>query len=153
MGKRVRQGRKNSGYRFRPRFELLEDRCMLSVSMDVASKAAVVSDSPSGSSVVYGNSMSTDGRYVAFLSDAVNLVGGVTMTPGVKNLYRADRLNGETVLVSVNAAGNTAANANVLAPTISADGNVIAFLSAATNLSPLDPDSHFDVYVRNLTIG
>lgn len=153
MGMRARRARKSFRYRFRQRVELLEDRRMLSVTMDVASRAAVPSASAAGDSVVYRDSVSQDGRYIAFLSDASNLVSGPAIVAGVNNLYRADRLTGEVVLVSVNVAGNTAANANVVSATISADGNVIAFLSAATNLSPLDSDSHFDVYVRNVSAG
>ena len=126
---------------------------MLSATVDVVSRAASFSASAGGNSVVYPKSISADGRYVAFVSDASNLVNGPTIAVGVKNLYREDRLTGEVVLVSVNATGDMSANADVSEPMMSADGNVISFVTKSTNLVSIDLDSHADVYIRDLTTG
>ena len=88
-------------------------------------------------------SISADGRFIAFVSTATNLVPGVTG----QQVYLHDRQtspafpNGKTTLVSKDGAGNPASAtgfsslSNTL-PRISADGRYIAFVSTATNLAP-----------------
>ena len=98
-----------------------------------------------------GGSISADGRYVAFASAAPNLVSGIAVSPGVWNVYRYDRVTGQIELVSIDSAGTGSGNAASGGAVISADGNVVAFESFATNLSPLDTNSTEDVYARNLT--
>ncbi len=75
--------------------------------------------------------ISGDGRYVAFVSDAANLV------PGDRNrsadVFLHDTSTGSTVLVSRGAKGSSANGASGL-PAISADGGVVAFQSDASNL-------------------
>jgi Tol biopolymer transport system component len=75
--------------------------------------------------------ISGDGRYVAFASDATNLV------PGDRNrsadVFLFDTLTGSTVLVSRNAKGNAANGVSSL-PAISSDGMVVAFQSDASDL-------------------
>ena len=130
-------------------FESLEDRRLLSV--DLVSKAAIPSGTASGDSFVYTNSISANGRYVAFTSSASNVVSGIAVSPGVQNVYRFDRVTGDVELVSINSAGTGSGNASSNDAVISADGSVVAFTSIATNLSPLDTNSSRDVYARNLT--
>ena len=75
-------------------------------------------------------SISSGGRFVEFFSDAANL-GGPREPGKTLNVYRRDRLTGETRLVSVDDTGR-AMRANSIACTgrnISADGRFIAFLS------------------------
>jgi Tol biopolymer transport system component len=75
--------------------------------------------------------VSGSGRYVAFVSDAANLV------PGDRNrsadVFLFDRSTGSTVLVSRGARGGTANGPSAL-PAISADGSVVAFHSDASDL-------------------
>ena len=96
--------------------------------------------------------ISADGRYVAFVSNAGNLLSGVDLLPA-RNVYRYDRLTGQVALVSVNSAGTGGGNGDSSNPVISADGSVVAFYSFATNLSPLDTTTTYDIYARNLTTG
>jgi len=87
-------------------------------------------DASGGSHVT---SLSPDGRYVVFESDASDLVPGDTNRATDVFLY--DRLTRTTERVSVSRGGkqgNGASSDGV----ISADGKVIAFESAATNLVP-----------------
>lgn len=77
--------------------------------------------------------MSRDGRFIGFTSQAANLTP--TPTFGRAEMYLLDRLAGTTDLVSV-AADGTASNANANFASISDDGNVVAFSSPATNLDP-----------------
>jgi WD40 repeat protein len=80
---------------------------------------------------VYKTSISADGRYVVFHSDATNLVEGDTN--GVQDCFVHDRITGETTRISV-ASDGTQGNGSSGFPTISADGRYVAFESDATNL-------------------
>ncbi|HXD59416.1 MAG TPA: hypothetical protein VN606_15930 [Thermoleophilaceae bacterium] len=75
-------------------------------------------------------SISADGRYVAFTSDAGGLVPGDGGRAGV---YRRDMLTGEIALVDV-PAGAATSDGNGQNPKISADGRYVVFDSDATDL-------------------
>jgi Tol biopolymer transport system component len=94
--------------------------------------------------------ISADGRYVAFVSSATNLVSGDTA--GFEDIFVRDRVTGTTVRASVNN-GGAQANGNCANPSISADGRFVAFDSLGTNLiGPLafDQNGFRDVFVRDL---
>ena len=112
-------------------------------------------------------SMSQDGRFTVFLSLEDDL--SADDDDRFVNVYRRDNLTGETALVS-RADGPAGAAANGTsgttgggllvssgapsgAPSISADGNRIAFASAATNLVGDDTNALPDVFVRDLAAG
>jgi Tol biopolymer transport system component len=90
--------------------------------------------------------ISSDGRYVAFESDATNLVPG--HTSGIRAIYVHDRSSGETSCVSVNGLG-VSGNDTSSSPAISADGRYVTFSSRATNLVPGDSGGHWDVFVHD----
>jgi Tol biopolymer transport system component len=94
--------------------------------------------------------LSADGRYVAFYSDATNLVPGDTN--GVVDIFVRDRRTGTTRRASVSRGGGQA-NGESWNPTISADGRYVAFHSAATNLVPGDTNDAMDIFVRDLRSG
>src|SRR3989442_1062694 len=92
-----------------------------------------------------GPAISADGRFVAFVSGASNLVPG-----GVPGVYVHDLLKGGTERVSVDSAGNQGNNQSVgpgirggptFGPKISGDGRFVAFDSIATNLVPDDTNT------------
>jgi Tol biopolymer transport system component len=91
-------------------------------------------------------SISADGRFVAFSSQASNLVPGDTN--GTSDIFVRDMLTGVTRRVSVGAAGQ--ANGGSLSPAISADGRFVAFNSYASNLVPGDTNGTTDIFVRDL---
>lgn len=95
-------------------------------------------------------SLSADGRYVAFYSDATNLVDGLVV--GERNIYLRDRVAGTTTIVSVGAGGE-AANGPSLFPSISADGRYVAFQSQASNLVAGDTNGASDIFVRDVVAG
>ena len=98
-------------------------------------------------------SLSGDGRYVAFVSDATNLVSGDTNT--WRDIFVRDRLSGVTVRASVSSQEGQA-NGHSSLPSISADGRFVAFTSAATGLiGPLafDTNGVDDVFCRDLVNG
>jgi Tol biopolymer transport system component len=90
-------------------------------------------------------SISPDGRYVAFVSYADNLVPGDTNK--VSDVFVRDRKLYKTIRVSVGVAGQ--ANDRSESPTtISADGPFVAFESYATNLVAGDIIGTLNVFVR-----
>jgi Tol biopolymer transport system component len=97
----------------------------------------------------FNPTISGDGRYVAFASDANNLSPSDTDTN--IDVYVRDLVTGTTSLVS-RASGAAGADSNgpSTRPSISSDGRYIAFASLATNLSADDVDAFYDVYVRDL---
>ncbi len=90
--------------------------------------------------------ISADGRYVAFDSDASNLVGGDSN--GSPDVFVHDRQTGETTRVSVST-GGTEGNSGSYSPSISADGRYVAFDSDASNLLAGDGNGSADVFVRD----
>ncbi len=93
--------------------------------------------------------ISTDGRFVVFVSEATNLVEDDTN--GCRDVFIRDRLAGVTERVSVNDSGDEANNYSVM-PSVSADGRFVAFGSAATNLGP-GSGGWGDVFVRDRATG
>lgn len=95
--------------------------------------------------------ISADGRYVAFTSDAPNLVPEDTDYNYVHEVFVRDRKNRTTQLVSVTP-NDLPAHRSSGSPTISSDGRFVAFWSKA-RLTPGDTNSFSDVYVRDLQTG
>ena len=97
-------------------------------------------------------SISADGRYVAFESDAVDLVPNDTN--GQTDVFVRDIQAGTTVLASVNASGANGGDASSTNPVISSDGSAVVFDSLANDLDPshtgLAPFTSFQVYARDL---
>ncbi len=95
-------------------------------------------------------SSSSDGTRVAFVSEATNL--DPADTDATRDVYVKDLVTGELTLVSASVDGNHG-NGSSFSPRISADGTIVTFTSAATNLHPSDTDAAFDVYVKDLVTG
>lgn len=108
-------------------------------------------DGHSGFVGVSGNpAISADGRFVAFPSEATNLVRGDTNN--TSDVFVHDRLTGTTERVSVTSAGGESDGFSD-SPAISADGRFVAFTSAAMNLAPNDTNFFTDVFVRDRLAG
>jgi Tol biopolymer transport system component len=90
--------------------------------------------------------VSADGRYVAFASDATNLVP--LDTNNTNDVFVHDRQTGVTERVSLTD-GDLQANGSSASPSISADGRFVAFESAATNLVTGDTNGKVDIFVRD----
>lgn len=96
------------------------------------------------------SSISADGRYVAFASDATNLVEDDNNYD--IDIFVHDRQTGETTRVSV-ASDGTEANDNSENPAISADGQHVAFQSRASNLVAGDSNGVIDIFVHDRQSG
>jgi Tol biopolymer transport system component len=91
--------------------------------------------------------ISADGRYVAFISSASNLVPDDTN--GLPDAFTRDRVAGTTARVSVSSDGEEG-NDSSIGPAISADGRYVAFYSCASNLVPGDANGSYpDVFMHD----
>ncbi|MBL7008489.1 MAG: PD40 domain-containing protein [Planctomycetes bacterium] len=95
-------------------------------------------------------SISLDGRFVAFTSDASDLVAGDTNLAG--DVFVRDTLLGTTERVSV-ATGGGQSNALASVPSISGDGRFVAFRSIASNLVANDWNNNEDVFLHDRQTG
>ena len=89
-------------------------------------------------------SISADGRYVAFVSNASNLVGGDTnLRP---DIFVYDTVANTTTRISV-ASDGTQGNGDSAYPSISADGSRVAYWSNASTLVSGDTNADNDVFL------
>ena len=117
----------------------------------VSERAATLpSFTGAGSFSVGANSISTDGRFVAFTSQDANLVANDTN--GVQDIFVRDLFTGEVTLASTGTNG-VSANGGSRAPAISGDGRFVVFVSDASNLVPEDNNNASDVFLRDLQTG
>jgi Tol biopolymer transport system component len=122
------------------------DRFKDSIELVSVASTGAVTDGDS-----FSPSLSSDGRYVAFVSSATNLVPGDTN--GADDVFVHDRLTGLTTRVSAAAdgtEGDGSSGGSGPAP-ITADGRQVAFASAATNLVGMGADLNTvsDIFVRH----
>ena len=94
--------------------------------------------------------VSRDGRWVAFASDATNLVEGDTN--GRQDIYLRNVISDTLVRVSVGI-GGAEPDGDSREPVVSADGRYVAFSSTATNLAADDTSADSDVFVRDMWTG
>jgi len=113
------------------------------VSVDSAGGQA---NAPSRRSVI-----SADGNYVAFTSEATNLVSGDTND--LPDVFVHNRQTGVTERVSVADDESQANSWSEDPPAISADGRYVAFVSMASNLVSGDTNNIMDVFVRDRQLG
>ncbi len=103
----------------------------------------------------WGGSVSADGRYVAFTSNATNLVRGDTNK--LPDIFVRNMRTGRTARVSVTSTGKQGVGKRYSngsnAPTISSDGRYVAFHSDMTNLVRGDTNGVFDIFVHDRVTG
>jgi Tol biopolymer transport system component len=128
-----------------------------SATLAAAPATSLVSVSTGGahgnkSSGTGGVSVSGNGRYVAFVSSATNLVAGDTN--GVADIFVRDTQTPSTRRVDVSTHG-AQANCASDQPRISADGSVVVFASCATNIASVQPGCSTleSVYAHNMSSG
>lgn len=101
--------------------------------------------------------LSADGRYVAFLSNATNLVANDANLD--TDIFLRDLEDNVTHLITVDRNGNSAGRVVLAAGefrlgySMSADGTKIAFVSSATNLVPDTLSRSLNTYVHGLGSG
>lgn len=106
-------------------------------------------------------SISANGRYVAFMSSASNLVADDSNNASDVFIHDRDTDNdgifdeeGQTSTVRVSVSSDGAqANGSSTAPSISGDGRYITFWSAATNLVNNDTNGVGDIFLHDTKLG
>lgn len=111
------------------------------MSMVSSTQNGVRGNQASGMKPNYGgeSGLSGDGRYVVFQSLATNLVANDTN--GKQDYFMQDRLTGEITRVSIGD-GMVQGDRDTVSGAISEDGNVVAFMSFASNFAPGDSNYH-----------
>ncbi len=117
---------------------------------DTTARVSVASDGTQGNKESFTTSISADGRYTAFMSNASNL--NSVDTNGAYDIFVHNRQTGLTTRVSV-ASDGTQANGYSYFPSISADGYHVAFLSFASNLDSGESNAHGDIFVHDMQTG
>src|SRR6266567_3491186 len=118
--------------------------------VSVASDGAQGNGSSGLLSFAFPPALSADGRFVAFVSFATNLVA--SDTNGATDVFVHDRQTGITERVSV-ASDGTEGNAASAGAALSADGRFVAFHSTATNLVAGDTNGKTDVFIHDRQTG
>jgi len=110
------------------------------------------SDGDQGNKCSRAPVISADGRYVAFDSNATNLLADA-MPSEVSYIYLRNIQTGVITLVSEGYDGNPP-DASSYYPSISADGRYVAFCSYATNLvEGLTANGYYQIYRRDMESG
>ena len=117
---------------------------------DTLELVSVASDGGFGDDYSEAAAVSFDGQFVAFQSDATNLIAGDTN--GWTDVFVRDRAAGTTERVSVAGDGSEADLTNE-EPDISGDGRFVVFTSFASNLVAGDTNGVSDVYVHDRQLG
>ncbi|MGQ0845792.1 MAG: TolB family protein [Sporichthyaceae bacterium] len=94
--------------------------------------------------------LSADGRWVAFASEATNLVRGDTNRR--QDVFLRDTRTGKTKRVSV-ASGGRQSRGDSFNPSISGDGRYVVFDSWADDLVPGDTNRRGDVFLHDAKTG
>lgn len=122
------------------------------VSVNAAGTAS--GNAPSSQPAISG-----DGRFVAFVSLATDIISFPAIdvnakTDAVPDIFVRDMLMGQTILIS-RASGQlgTKSTGSSQHPRMSKDGRFVVFDSTATNIDPADTDGQPDVYLRQIAPG
>lgn len=113
-------------------------------------RVSVSSDGVEGNGGSFQPAMSSNGRFVTFLSNADNLVSGDNN--GKRDTFVHDLQTGQTTLASINSAG-VQVNGHSYEPKISGDGRFVLFGSFADNLVSGDTNARNDIFVRDQQTG
>ncbi|HAT13323.1 MAG TPA: calcium-binding protein [Microcoleaceae bacterium UBA11344] len=116
------------------------------IPTNTTTRVSVNSSGNQGNSGSISAAISADGRFVAFESNASNLVTGDIN--GTSDIFVHDRLTNTTSMASINSTGDRA-NRSSFKPSISADARFVAFDSLADNLAPADTNGTNDIFVRD----
>jgi hypothetical protein len=110
------------------------------------------SDGTQGNGNSFYQSMSADGRYIAFTSQATNLVAGDTNNS--RDIFVRDQVTGAIERVSVASNGTQSnSDSNTLWHSMSSDGEHVAFWSSASNLVSGDTNGVDDIFVHDRQTG
>jgi hypothetical protein len=111
-------------------------------------RVSVVSGGAQANGASFDPSISSDGRYVAFVSSATNLV--TDDSNGADDIFVHDRVTRETSRGSLTTLGGQATGGSARSPSIGENGAIVAFSSTFANLVPSDGNAVADAFVRRV---
>ncbi len=114
----------------------------------VTERVSVASDGTQANSDSGGESISADGRYVAFSSIASNLAPGDTNS--YLDIFLHDRQTGQTKCISVTSNGTAVSG---FGPAMSDDGRYTVFSSSSNAFEPNKPTIFDEAYLYDLDTG
>jgi hypothetical protein len=112
-------------------------------------RVSINTDSTQGDAASTGGSISDDGRYIAFVSDASTLDPGWNDSGAYTDVFVRDRTSNVTTRITGFPNGDEADGPST-GVAISGNGKVVAFDTAATNLVDPPDDANTDVYATVL---
>lgn len=121
-----------------------------SLAQGQVARVSVATGGAASNGLVDAPSISGDGRFVAFASDAPDLVANDLNA--TFDVFVHDRLTTTTTRVSLSSAGLEGNGASTHA-SISEDGRYVAFASTASNLDVADANGASDVFVHDRVTG
>jgi Tol biopolymer transport system component len=114
-------------------------------------RVSVSSDGIQANGRSYGAALSANGRYIAFSSEATDLMAN-DGNGDTADVFVHDQQTGQTILVSVSSDG-TQGNDWSGGPALSADGRYVAFASWSTNLTDDPVGLYDDIFVHDRQTG
>lgn len=127
----------------------MDDVFVRDLSQGTTDLVSASPDGGAGNNRSYAPSMSSDGAFVAFASLASDLTEGDGNNTA--DVFIRDRVNSTTTRVSSAGAGD--ADGSSFRPSISGDGNFVAFCSRAGNLVSDDTNGVADAFLWERTSG
>lgn len=121
-------------------------------SPDTIELVSVDDNSADAQGISHNPSVSDDGRYVVFESNAANLDLSTNDNNNATDVFLRDRDPGSpsTTLVSINPATGESADSASTNASVSSNGSYIAFQSVASDIVSGNNPGLIDIYVRNL---
>ncbi len=124
-----------------------QDIFLRDIQTGATSLVSLSSSGVQANAISYWPVISDDGRYVAFVSSANNLVTGDT---GFNDVFVRDIQNSTTTRASVSSSG---AQGGGVHPVLNADGRYVAFESSASTLVAGDTNGTSDIFLRDMQTG
>jgi len=109
-------------------------------------RASVAAGTPDSDGAAINDAVSSDARYVTFTALTGSIISGDTSN--IVAVFARDRQTGTTTLISISSTG-VAGNGRSFDPSITPDGRLIVFSSAATNLVSDDTNGEEDIFVHD----
>jgi hypothetical protein len=120
-------------------------------NMGITKLISAAPNGEAGNGDCYAAAISGDGRSVVFESNATNLIADDKN--GVKDIFIWHSVSNTIERVSSDNNGKDA-NAESYEPSVSGDGNLVAFTSTASNISTTEKGiSNNNVFLRNMQLG
>jgi Tol biopolymer transport system component len=109
---------------------------------------SVHTDGTIGNEISWGSSISADGRWVAFISEADNLTNDDTN--GIRDIFLHDRVNSTTVRITPDPGPGNTITRPYSALQLNGSGKFLVFASESDHLSPDDSNGSWDIYVYDV---